>query len=264
MSVATETDYAERIYTGAETSLTPGFTAEADGDVTLSYLDASGLPVALTRNTHFSVSRDSGNNVTVNRIAFPAATPSVPVTMLIARNTAALQGVSFVNLNAYDASIHETLFDRAFRILAEVKGRVARYAAPFFTTDAVVDFRPRRIKAADPVDDSDLATRLYVLTVTGILNLQGYVTQCAASAVAAAASALAAMGFQAGSETARDKSQAWSETAENTPVQSASYSAFHWSQKAAASAASVLSLFNNPDDGIFGDVESGPIDDGVF
>lgn len=263
MTVPTEAAYAELLWTGVETSFTPGFTAEAAGDVLVSYLDADDLPVALTRITHFNVSLDGANNVTVTPVALPAASGLAPVTLIIQRNTAATQGTEFANLNRYNASVHQTLFDRAFRVLAELKGRVSRAVTPFDATDEFVDFRPLRVKAAEPVDDTDLATKLWVLTVTGILNLQQLVDQAAASATAAAASALSAMGFQTGSETARDKAQAWSETAENTPVQSTSYSAFHWAQKAAASAALVLSLFNNPDDGIAGDVESGPIDDGV-
>lgn len=259
MGVSTEAAYAERLWTGVETAFAPGFAAETINDVKVSYLDADGLPHPLDRGIHFNVQLDANLNVTVLPIALPLA----PKTIVIERDTPALQGTDFENLNRYSASVHGILFDRAFRILAELKSRVVRSVGPFFTSDDVVDFRPRRVMAADPVNDGDLATKFYVLTVTGVTNLQQYVIQAAASAAAAAASALEAMGYRTASEAARDKAQAWSDMAENTPVQGAEYSAYHWSRKAQAYVATIIPFLNNPDDGIAGDVESGPIDDGV-
>lgn len=260
MGVSTEAAYAERLWTGVETAFAPGFAAETINDVKVSYLDADGLPFPLTRGVHFNVQLDASLNVTVLPIALPVA----PKTIVIERDTPALQGTNFENLNRYNSSVHGVLFDRAFRILAELKSRVVRSVGPFFVSDDVVDFRPRRVMAAEPVNDGDLATKLYVLTVTGVLNLQQYVLQCAASAAAAAASALEAMGYRTEAQAARDKAQAWAETAENTPVQGGSFSAYHWSRKAAAAAALVLAELAATDDGFFGDVESDLIDDGVF
>ncbi|WP_445486912.1 hypothetical protein [Rhodopseudomonas sp. RCAM05734] len=263
MTVPTEAAYAELLWTGAETAFTPGFTAERTADLDVSYLDADGLPVPLTAGVHYTPSLDAAFNVTVTPLSLPAASVASPVTLVFERDTQAVQGTDFANLQRFNATVHGVLFDRTFRILAELKSRVVRSVGPFFTADDVVDFRPRRVMAAAPVNDQDLATKLYVLTVTGIINLQNYVIQCAASAVAAAASALEAMGYSTASEAARDKAQAWSDMAENTPVQAAEYSAYHWSRKAQAYAASVVYLLNNPDDGIAGDAESGPIDDGT-
>lgn len=264
MTVPTEAAYTELTWTGVETTFTPGFTAENVADVDVSYLDADDLPVALARGVHFNLTLDGAGNVTATPIALPAATPAAPVTLIFERDTMAVQGTDFANLHRYNASVHGTLFDRAFRLLGELKARIARDVHPYFATLNVVDYRPHRIKAADPVDDTDVATKGWVMVVTGLISIANSVAAAAASAAAAAASAAEALTYQTGSQTARDKAQAWSDTAENTPVQGAEYSAFHWSQKAAAYAASVLSLLNNPDDGIFGDVESGPIDDGVF
>ncbi|NUU41372.1 hypothetical protein [Tardiphaga robiniae] len=249
MTVPTEAAYAELLWSGGETAFTPGFTAEHIDDVEVSYLDADGLPVPLTRGVHFNVSLDSALNVSVTPIALPVA----PKTMTFERNTDAVQGTNFENLHRYNATVHGVLFDRAFRLLGELKSRVVRSVGPFFTSDDVVDFRPRRIKAADPIDDSDLATKFYVLTVTGILNLQNYVIQCAASAAAAAASAMEALGYKTGAEAARDKAQAWSDTAENTPVQGAEYSSYHWSRKSQAAAALVLAALAVTDYGFVAD-----------
>lgn len=265
MTVATEACYAERQWTGAETSFAAGFSADDRDFVKVAWLDANGLPVPLTRGVHYSVDLATGTNaVTVRPIALPPASADAPIVLTIERDSVAVQGVDFANLASFDPSVFTRLFDRLTMLAAELKGRINRAALPYFASNDVVSFLPRRIKARDPVDDSDVATKLWVLTITGIINLQNYVTQCAASAAAALTSAADAGNFKAGAETARDKAQAWAETAENTPVQAASYSALHWAQKASAFATVVMSAFNNPDDGIFGTAETGTIDDGVF
>lgn len=265
MTVGTEAAYAEQLWTGAQASFTPGFTASAVDDVVVRYLDAQGLPQSLIRGVHFNTALDGAGNVKVTPIALPSASVPAPVTLIFQRNTQAVQGTDFQNLHRYSATVHGALFDRAFRALGEIKAALARSVGPFFTTANVVDFRPRRIKAAEPIDNADVATMSWVLTVTGLIDIANSVAAAAASASAAVASAALALVRQQGAETARDKSQAWSDTAENTNVPgTVEFSSYHWSRKAQAYAATVLSLFNNPDDGIFGDVESGPIDDGVF
>lgn len=127
MTVPTEAAYAQLIWTGVETSFTPGFTAEQVGDVAGSYLDVNGLPVSLARSVNFNVSLDGANNVTVTPIALqmPAASAGSPVTLIFQRNTAAIQGTDFQNLNRYNASVHQTLFDRAFR--RDAKGKLDDY-----------------------------------------------------------------------------------------------------------------------------------------
>jgi hypothetical protein len=173
MTVPTEAAYAELLWTGVETAFAPGFTAENVGDVAVSYLDADDLPVPLTRVVHFNVSLDSALNVTVTPVALPTGSPGDPVTLIFERNTTAVQGTEFSNLHRYSATVHGTLFDRAFRVLAEVKARVLRRVGPFSTTDDVVDFRPRRVMAAEPVGDSDLATKLYADAVSGVAAQAG-------------------------------------------------------------------------------------------
>lgn len=167
MTVATEASYAERVYTGVETSFAPGFTAQAAAHVQAGYFNSDGLPVALTPGLHFVATLDAAGNVTVTRIAFPFASADAPVTIFIERVTPATQGVDFDNLAAYDASVHERLADAAALRDAELRGRQARTVTPFVASEGVVDFRPRRVKAADPVDNSDLATKFYADEVSG-------------------------------------------------------------------------------------------------
>lgn len=267
MTVATEASYAERIYTGIQSVLFPDFTALDASYVHVGYLDPdNGLPVEFTSGIHFTVSLDENSFVSVARIAFPPASADRPLTIWIERITPAVQGVNFSNLARYDASVHEVVADAGAMRDAELRNRQARAITPFFANEEIADFRPRRVKASDPVDGEDLATKAWVLASTGIDDLLQLVQQAAASAAAAAASVLEVAGFAAAAATARDRAQAWSDTPENSNVPgTAEFSAFHWSRKAAAAAAMILPYLVETDDGFFGDPETGSrIDDGAF
>lgn len=230
MTVPTEAAYAELLWTGVETSFTPGFSAEHLDDVLVSYLDVDQFPVPLTRVAHFNVALDSALNVTVTPVALPAGSALAPVTMVFERNTTAVQGTDFLNLQRYSAAVHGTLFDRAFRILGEVKARVLRSVGPFVTTDDDVDFRPRRVIAAEPVNDNELATKFYADTVSG-----------------AAA--------QAGAEAARDIAIA---QATISTAQAGSATA------SAASAAAYAAILGNPDYQFYTDIPSTSRDYGTY
>lgn len=192
MTVATETAYAERQYTGIETTFSPGFSALDPGDVLAGYFDpVTGVSVELTAGVHFSAAIDpSSGAVTVTRIAFPSASVAAPVTIWIARETPAVQGVDFSNLSQYDPSVHEEIADAGAMRDAEIRSEQARSIQPFTTSNGAVDFRPRVVKAAPPVNPEDLATKLYADTVSG----SSAAGQAAASALAAAGSATAAAG----------------------------------------------------------------------
>ncbi len=200
MTVPTEAAYAELLWTGLETSFTPGFSAENVDDVDVSYLNLTDVPVALTRGVHFNASLDSALNVTVTPLALPSATALAPVTLIFERNTGAVQGTDFGNLHRYSATVHGTLFDRAFRLLGELKARVIRRVGPFVTTDDFVDFRPRRVKAAEPIAAEDLATKFYADTVSGTAAQAG--AEAARNiAVAQAAIATTQAGIATGAAT---------------------------------------------------------------
>lgn len=191
MTVATEAAYAERQYTGVETTFSPGFSALAAADVHAGYFDITGVSIELTSGVHFSAAVDpSSGAVTVTRIAFPSASVAAPVTIWIARETPAVQGTSFANLNQYDPSVHEKIADAGAMRDAEIRSQIDREVQPFTTSNGAVDFRPRTVKAAPPVASEDLATKLYADTVSG----SSAAGQAAISAAAAAASATTAAG----------------------------------------------------------------------
>ncbi len=230
MTVATEASYAELVYTGAETLFTPGFAAQAASHVTVGYFDAEGLLVALTPGVHFSAAIDGTGAVTVTRLAFPVASADAPVTIAIERVTPATQGTDFENLERYDASVHERLADADAMRAAELRNRQNRAITPFQASTDVVDFRPRRARAAEPVSDSDLATKFYADTVSG-------------------------SNAQAAAEAARDVALGAASSA------SASASAAAGSAGAAATYAGIL---GNPDYGFYTDVTSTSRDYGTY
>lgn len=193
MTVATEASYAERVFTGAETIFTPGFAALDIAHVFVSYFDAAGLLIPLSQGVHFSVSLDAELAVTVTRIAFPSASPAAPVTIAIERVTPATQGVDFTNLAAYDAAVHELIADKDAMRAAELRNRQNRAVTPFSASLTTVDFRPRQVRAADPLAASDLATKAYADLVSG--------TSAAGQAAASAAAALVSQTAAAGSAT---------------------------------------------------------------
>ncbi|UPJ43941.1 hypothetical protein IVB40_07685 [Bradyrhizobium sp. 40] len=190
MTVATEACYAERSYTGVETVFSPGFSALSATDVLVGYFDSTGVSIQLTKDLHFSVALDGSGAVTVTKIAFPSASPATPVTLWFFRHTPATQGVDFDNLGRFDPSVHERLADAAAMRDAELRSQFDRDIQPFTTSSDGVDFRPRVVRAADPVASYDLATKAYADLVSG----SDAAGQAAASALAAAGSATAAAG----------------------------------------------------------------------
>ncbi|MFT4115416.1 hypothetical protein [Bradyrhizobium sp.] len=197
MTVATEASYAELLYTGVETVFPPGFSAQDAADVQVGYFDTDGLLVPLIAGTHFIATLDASGAVTVTRVAFPYASPSQPVRIAIERVTPATQGVDFDNLEAFDASVHERLADAAAMRDAELRNRQARTVTPFTGSNDVVDFRPRRVRAADPVESTDLATKFYADEVSGS-NAQAAAEAARDIAVSAASTATTQAGIATG------------------------------------------------------------------
>lgn len=228
MTVATEASYAQAIYTGVETIFTPGFSALDPDAVFVDYFDINGLPVALTQGVHFSVTLDAAGAVTVTVIAFPSASVAAPVTIAFQRITPAVQGVNFTNLSQYDPSVHQEIADAGAMRDAELKGVQARSVTPFNVSDSIVDFRPRNVRAADPLDPTDLATKAYADLVSG--------TDAAGQAAVSAAAALVSQTASAGSATAAAGS--------------------------AAAAATDAALLGNPDYGFFIDAPASTRDYG--
>jgi hypothetical protein len=206
MTVATEAAYAERQYTGVETTFSPGFSALDPSHVLAGYFDpVKGVSTEFTYQVHYSVTLDPTTQaVTVTRIAFPSASAGQPVTIWLSRETPATQGVDFANLNQYDPSVHQLIADSGAMRDAELRSELDRVVQPFTTSTDAVDFRPRNVKAADPLAPEDLATKAYADLVSGS-DAAGHAaasaTAAAASAVTAAASATAAAGSAATAAT---------------------------------------------------------------
>jgi hypothetical protein len=111
MTLAVETSYVERAWTGVETSFAAGFTAAAVADVVVRYKTAAGVVSTLTNGVHASVTLDGSGNVTVLPLSMPAA----PGTVILSRSTPAAVDADFANLADYDPSVHQALHDAAAR-----------------------------------------------------------------------------------------------------------------------------------------------------
>lgn len=260
MTVGSENSYAERQWTGIETSFNPDFVAQNISHVAVKYLTEAGVLSTLTRGVHFSVTLGAGGAVTV----MPVNLPTAPGTLLISRHTPALQETDFQNLSRYSATVHATLHDRAMLIAAENRRDIEQGLGSFIFAAGVYDWRPYQLAAADPTADHHVATRGWVLQETGIDNLQNYVDQAAASAAEAAGVVVGVQTAVTAAEAARDSAELWAQQNEDTPVETGQYSAKHWAAKAVAAASTVLPYLTQFDDGIFGDADTGAVDDGAF
>lgn len=241
MPVAVDPGYAERNWTGVETDFGPNMVALDAGHVAVTFRNGEGVVSTLTAGVHLSVTK-AGEAGEVGAIASaPIAMPAEAGTVIFERTTPASNDADFVNLGDYDPAVHTRIADLGALRDAELRGRQARAVTPWTSvTDDVVDFRPKRIAAADPVNDQDVATKLWVLTVTGILDLTALVAQAAAYAAAALGYRNGAQAAQALAEAARDKAQLWAEQNEDTEVESGKYSAKHWAAKSQAYAATII------------------------
>src|SRR5690349_3597378 len=115
MTIPNENSYRELAWSGVETSFNPQFRAEREEDVGVSYQDSLGAISVLTLGTHFDVALDTDNNVTVT----PLSMPEAPGTLLIERNTRALQETTFLDLEDFPADTYTMLFDRLTMLAAE-------------------------------------------------------------------------------------------------------------------------------------------------
>jgi hypothetical protein len=142
VTVDTATCYAERTWTGVETSFVAGFKAEQTSDVKVYSRDSAGVETLLTETVHYTVTLGSDGAVTVVPVALPVA----PKTILILRDTSALQAIDFANLGAYSPSTHTQLHSRAAMRDAEDKYHRARaYLVPKGeTADAIPPIAARK------------------------------------------------------------------------------------------------------------------------
>jgi hypothetical protein len=129
--VDTETCLSLQSWTGVENTFNAGFKAEAASDVDVYSRDAAGVDTLLTQGTHYTVTLGTDGAVTIVRVSFPPA----PRTIVIVRDTSALQGVDFASLGSFAPSVHTTLHSRAAMRDAEDKRERARsLRAPYGDT----------------------------------------------------------------------------------------------------------------------------------
>lgn len=138
MTVNTELAYAERAWTGAETSFAPGFPAMATADLRVRYRVPSGGISQLTLGVHFAATLAPGSRIAT---LTPLAMPAAPGMLLIGRRTSGLQPVDFQDNSRYGQDTHEEIADRAAMRDNELREAVDRALQP-------VDGLPEAVAAA--------------------------------------------------------------------------------------------------------------------
>lgn len=128
MTVATEACYAERAWTGAETSFNPGFSAMASAHVALRFRTSLGVETNLINGANVTVTKAGADGQAGAISAAPIALPSAPGTVIFERVTPAIQGTNFSDLAGYSATTHTALHDAAAMRAAELRRLTAQSA----------------------------------------------------------------------------------------------------------------------------------------
>lgn len=123
MTVATEAFFAQLQWTGAESAFAAGFSAELASHVKVAARDPVTLvSLMLSQGIHYKVVFLADQAVQIMPITLPAP----PKTLVIWRDTEAIQNVDFLDLEDFSAADHERLHDRWGRAIAELKGDIER------------------------------------------------------------------------------------------------------------------------------------------
>jgi len=125
MTVATEAWFGQISWNG-EASFNPGFSAERLADVKAIATNPSLVIATLTQGVHYTVLLGANGAVTINLNA--ANMPVAPQLVTAWRDTDAVQGVDFQDLQDFSANDHELLHDRWARLAGELKGDMTRVA----------------------------------------------------------------------------------------------------------------------------------------
>lgn len=135
-------------------------------------------------------------------------------------------------------ALNPTLAEQPVEIFAS-QAQTAADSATTAASDADADRIAAQTAAANAAQSESNALASKNAAATSATNASTSATNAATSETNANAAKTAAETARTGSESARDKALLWADAAENTVVEGTSYSAKHWANKAAASAASI-------------------------
>jgi hypothetical protein len=196
MTVASEACYAERAWTGGQTSFAAGFTALDINYVKVRYRDGLGAVTTLTPGLHCTIVRDalSGAISVVPLAAMPAA----PGTVMIERHTPATQDTDLVDGASYSAETHERIADIAAMRSAEHRRDYPAIVTPNLAAVGKIAFAGYRLAGAAPADADDFVTKAHFDEFSG----QALVDGASATLNAIVAGASATFNSLAGTVTA--------------------------------------------------------------
>lgn len=294
MTVTSEAAYAERAWSGGQTSFVPGFAAANINHIVVRYRSAAGVVSTLAIGSHVQVIRD-GNTGAIT--VLPLAMPAAPGTVMIERRTPATQEADFTDLQAYSAELHEQLADAAALRTAEDRARFPAATTPNLTGIGIIDVPGYTLRAEAPTNDRDLVNLGYfnansgqaqitgvIATVNGLIanasvtftalqtqiaadiasanatftatingltaTFNGQIATASQAATDAAAARDLALNYRNGAQTYQLLAKDYATKAEDSQVETGTYSAFHWSRKSygyAQNAAASAALLASPD-----------------
>ena len=125
MTVPSEAYFGQLLWNN-EATFNPGFSVEKNSDVVGMATSPSLVDVQLTQGLHYHVILGANGAVTINLDG--NVLPPAPQLLTFWRDTLAVQGVDFQDLEDFSADDHELLHDRWARIDGELKGDQRRTA----------------------------------------------------------------------------------------------------------------------------------------
>lgn len=126
MTLSTTAYFAERAWTGAETSFDPGFPAMRKQDVRVAWRSPAGNRLVLSLDVHFGVTLNAETGMVT---VLPLDLPAAPATLEISRRTDGRQQRRFRDDSRYSEREHERGLDEAAMRDAEMRGDVDKALA---------------------------------------------------------------------------------------------------------------------------------------
>lgn len=227
MTVSTTGSIAQFFPNGVTTHFPFNFRFLQDADLVVKWQDALGNIETLTLNSDYTVQgAGAENGGAIDTIGTPLPNGQ----LVVSRVMAATQLTSFRNQGEFFPEIHEDAFDKLVMLTQQNTDSQGRGLTVPLTDPLSISLElPSDLARANKVLAFD-ALGQPIQSNLDLAALEQQPTLAQASATAAAASAT-------NSGASAVLAQKWAENPENSPVIPGLFSAHHWANKAAASAA---------------------------
>jgi hypothetical protein len=210
MTVTSSTSKSRATGNGVTTAFTGSFRILDESHVTVTHTSTVGVDTVKTITTDYTVSGVGGSSFTVTHLVAPAS----GVVVTLSRNVPATQELDLVENDDMPADELEKSFDKDVMLIQQIKEAQER-SVRFPVSDStartaelpVAALRAGKVLAFDA--DGDV-----IVSTEDLDDIEGSITEAAASAAAAAASAAAAQTAETNAETAETAAEAAQAAAE--------------------------------------------------